>query len=58
MQAYAKLYGSYEAIDSGSMTEAMRDLTGAPCTDSCIDAAAVGDDERTRLWESIRRRVR
>jgi hypothetical protein len=29
-KAYAKLYKSYEAIESGSPCYALRDLTGAP----------------------------
>lgn len=29
-KAYAKVYGSYENIDSGDPSNALRDLTGAP----------------------------
>jgi len=32
-KAYAKLYGSYSAIESGTCREALSDLTGAPCED-------------------------
>jgi calpain-15 len=31
-KAYAKLHGSYAAIESGQMHDAFQDLTGAPCT--------------------------
>jgi calpain-15 len=30
-KAYAKVYGSYEIIEGGNPSYALRDLTGAPC---------------------------
>ena len=30
-KAYAKLYKSYAAIKDGEVSDAFRDLTGAPC---------------------------
>ena len=30
-KAYAKIFGSYHKIESGLATNAMKDLTGAPC---------------------------
>ena len=44
-KAYAKCYGSYGAICSGTMITAMEDLTGAPCEriDFEVDDTAMAD---------------
>jgi len=36
-KAYAKLYGSYQAIEGGHMYDALSDLTGVPCESVQLD---------------------
>ena len=52
-KAYAKVYGSYEAIDSGSMSEGMRDLTGAACGDITVDGDSFGAESLEALWSLL-----
>ncbi len=49
-KAYAKAHGSYKAIESGNIDEAMRDLTGAPSFSIKISEKSEDD-----LWRIIKR---
>jgi calpain-15 len=49
-KAYAKVHGSYKAIESGNIDEAMRDLTGAPSFQ--IKTSEKSEDD---LWRIIKR---
>ena len=49
-KAYAKAHGSYKAIESGNIDEAMRDLTGAPSFS--IEISEKSEDD---LWRIIKR---
>jgi len=54
-KAYAKLYGSYDAIVGGNIAEALRDLTGLAATELDLthkdNLAAVSSGE---LWEKMK----
>jgi len=43
-KAYAKLYGSYEAIRGGHVHEALADLTGVPCESVRLDTIDADSD--------------
>lgn len=45
-KAFAKLHGSYDAIRSGSSTEAMMDLTGCPAQTISFD----DEDVQMKVW--------
>eukprot|EP00727_Mastigamoeba_balamuthi_P002509 m51a1_g12255 putative calpain family cysteine protease (841) ;mRNA; r:164287-169163 len=48
-KAYAKLHGSYQAIEAGSPAKALVDITGAPCR-----ILRVKETPRDALWQAIR----
>ena len=50
-KAYAKLHGSYEAIESGSIASALIDLTGE--ASESIDLAKAAVDGREELWATL-----
>lgn len=51
-KAYAKIYGSYEKIESGFPGAALRDLTGAPFT-SWSRGDNINDEEVDKLWQLV-----
>eukprot|EP01089_Gocevia_fonbrunei_P008738 TRINITY_DN2046_c0_g1_i4.p1 TRINITY_DN2046_c0_g1~~TRINITY_DN2046_c0_g1_i4.p1 ORF type:complete len:273 (+),score=43.67 TRINITY_DN2046_c0_g1_i4:89-907(+) len=48
-KAYAKLHGSYEALNSGNTGQALKDLTGAP-SQRAPDLEKIPDD---KLWKQL-----
>jgi len=47
--AYAKLHGSYDALEGGNICDALKDLTGG-----AIETVRWKDQERDAVWEKIR----
>lgn len=47
-KAYAKLHGSYQAIQRGSLRDCLVDLTGGVCVKHKIDAGSGGGDKGDR----------
>jgi hypothetical protein len=58
-KAYAKIYGSYGAINGGDIAEALRDLTGSPVISHRIDH---GEGEKLvksgAMWTEMESRIR
>jgi len=48
-KAYAKLHGSYDALEGGNICDALKDLTGG-----AIETVRWKDQERDAVWEKIR----
>jgi len=48
-KAYAKLHGSYEALEGGNICDAMKDLTGG-----AIETVRWKDSEKEAMWDKIR----
>lgn len=53
-KAYAKLHGSYAAIESGSSSDALRDLTGEPVEVIGLDSLELNNPKNVDLlWERL-----
>jgi hypothetical protein len=55
-KAYAKLHGSYEAINGGSMTESLVDLTGGSSEKFNLRAPEVAEQiENQVFWKELKK---